>query len=452
MLTVDDVTFAYPDREPALEDVSLAVDRGEAVRLAGDSGAGKSTLVRLATGSIPRVHGGRIGGHVLLDGDPVERIPAERLPARVGHVPQDPETAFVARTVRRELVNLLANAGVPDVEPRADQALSCFDAQHLAGREVATLSGGETARVALACAVAAEPDLLVLDEPHAQLDPEGRRQLADTLRGLVAGGRGLLLAAHDPHPFEDVVDRVHRVSDPPTDEAPPELPAPPTGDPVLELDGAVHAYEDGPRVGPLDLTVREGEVVALAGANGSGKTTALHLAAGLHEPEAGRVRLLGEDPRDLEATERARRLGVAFQHPAWHITQDTLAEEVALTGDRLDRPVDVDAWLERLGLDGHGEAHPWDLSGGERQRMAVGTALAHEPPVAMLDEPTRGLDRANRDRLARILAERTREGKATVLASHHAWMHELAHRTVELDATDDAEPAERPPGSEVLYA
>lgn len=450
MLSFDDVTFAHPDRAPALEGFSLTVDEGEAVRLAGASGAGKSTALRLATGAIPRVQGGRLAGRVTLDGRDVETLSAPQLAARVGYVPQDPETAFVARTVRRELEGVLANVGCdPErVEPRVGEALSCFDALELADREVTTLSGGEAARAALAAAVATDPDLLVLDEPHAQLDAEGRGRLAETLRGLSAGGRSILLAAHEPHPFEAAVDQTRRLEAPGQAPAPVELPEPAGGEALLVLEELVHAYEDGPRIGPLDLRLREGEVVALRGPNGSGKTTALHAAAGLVEPTSGRVLVQGEPPRSLEARERARRLGVAFQHPAWHITQDTLADEVALTASNLGDPTDARAWLKRVGLEPHAGAHPWDLSGGQRQRMAVATALAHEPDVALLDEPTRGLDAVNRDRLARLLAERTRRGQATLVASHHPWIAEMAHRTVELGAPAEDQPVDE----EVVYA
>lgn len=443
MLEMTRVRFAHPGRAPTLDGLDLHLPRGEAVRLAGESGAGKSTVLDLAAGIIPRVTGGRLAGTVTLDGDPVASLPAPTLAARVGHAPQDPETAFVARTVHAELAGLLANVGAPreEIPRRVEQALAAFDAIHLVHRETATLSGGEAARVALAAAVAAEPPLLLLDEPHAQLDPTGRQALASTLRGLTAGGRSMLVAAHDPHPFDAVVDRTRRLD---TDhDTPPiePLPDPERGRPLLTLDGVEHAYDGGPTVGPIDLEITPGEVVALTGPNGAGKTTALNAAAGLIDPTHGRVDLAGEDPRTLAAPERARRVGVAFQHPAWHITQDTLRDEVALTADRLGRPADPARTLDAVGLAPLAEVHPWDLSGGQRQRMAVATAVAHQPPLVLLDEPTRGLDAANRHRLAQLLAERTRQGKATLVASHHPWLAEIAHRTVTLDPPRARDPA-----------
>lgn len=446
------VRFAHPDREPVLDGFDLDVPRGQAHLLAGPSGCGKSTVLRLAAGLIPAVQGGRIAGEVRVDRTPVGEVPVPELPSRVGYVPQDPEEAFVARTVDRELLGALENAGVPEPErdKRVGQALHAFGVGGLEEREVATLSGGEAARVALAAALVAEPGLLLLDEPHAQLDARARRELTSALRGLRSGGRSILLAAHEPHPFDPLVDRTTLLgAEPPRGQA-TKLPDPPGGDPLLELDEVRHAHDGTDPVGPVDLAVEPGEVVALTGPNGSGKTTALHAACGTLAPSEGRVRVAGDDPRTLSASDRARRLSIAFQHPAWHITQDTVLEEVALTGDRIGRPADAQEVLDAMGLAHLADVHPWDLSGGQRQRMAVATALAHDPPVALLDEPTRGLDPANRDRLAELLTERTRQGKATVVASHHPWVAELAHRTVELG--EGSGRPDRQAVEEVVYA
>ncbi len=452
MLRYHDVTFAHPDRAPTLKDVNLTVHPGDALHLEGPSGSGKTTLLRLATGAIPRIQGGRIQGHVTLDKDPVHTLAPSQIAQRLGYVPQDPEQAFVARTVEREIYTLLENAHTPrpEIRHRLQDSLAAFDALHLAPREIHTLSGGEAARVALACAVATDPPLLLLDEPHAQLDQQGREDLASTLRGLRAGGRALLLAAHAPHPFEDAITRTHRLHEKPARHTLPGPPPTSPGRPMLEFDHATfHLNEQ--HVGSIDFTVRAGETVALHGPNGSGKTTALHAALGLLKPDDGTVHLLGHDPTTLSPQQRATRAGIAFQHPAWHITQDTLLEEIQLTSTRIGRTADAHRWLSHLGLDEHATTHPWDLSGGERQRMAIATALAHEPPLALLDEPTRGIDAAHRDHLARVLAKRARSGKATLVASHHAWIQDLAHRTVHLDEPASTRQPSSSPG-EVVYA
>jgi energy-coupling factor transport system ATP-binding protein len=428
-----DVSFAHHGRDPVVDGFDLDVARGELHVLEGPSGGGKSTLLRLACGLIPRVQGGRIAGEITIGGQPVDELPVREIPQRIGWVPQDPETSFTARTVRLELSGLARNLGLADPERRAREALDGFEAGHLVDREVEQLSGGQAQRVALAAAFLGEPDGLVLDEPTAQLDQSGRKLLAERVGRARKRGQAVLVAAHPPHPFGDLADRVHRIGEEHDQHPEVSMPAADEGQRLALVDRAVHAYEDGPRLGPLDLELRAGEIVHLAGSNGSGKTTLLHLLAGLLEPEEGTVRIHGDAPGAIDATAWAQRAGIAFQHPAWHITQDTVREEVTFTSERIDRPVEAGPWLERLGLDGLGDAHPWDLSGGQRQRQAVATACAHEPDVLLLDEPTRGLDRASRNRLAGLLAYRARVGKATLVASHHPWLGELAHRTVSLD-------------------
>lgn len=431
MLELASVRFAHHGREPLVDGLDLTVPEGEVHLLAGPSGSGKSTLLRIAAGLIPRVQGGRIAGQARLEGRPVTEIPPAEMPHRIGWTPQDPEESFAARTVDRELGQLARNLDLDDPRGSARAALRDLDAAHLFQRPIEALSGGEAARVSLAAAGLGEPEALILDEPTAQLDRQGRKQVAAWTRQHAQRGARVLAAEHPPHPFHP--DRVHELGEPDPQPSPPTLPEPEGGAPLVRLEQATKRYEDGAAIGPLDLSIEPGEVVCLTGPNGAGKTTALHLACGLLEPDEGDVHLEDRPPTELSATELAARVGVAFQHPAWHITQDTVQQEVALTADELGLTADVEAPLAALGLAGYREEHPWDLSGGERQRLAVATALAHDPPVLLLDEPTRGLDPDSCTRLARLLARRVEQGKATVVASHHAWLHELAHRTVDLE-------------------
>ncbi len=202
-LSVENLGVRYPGRrEPALNGVSVEVPAGSIVGVAGRTGAGKSSLALAAAGFIPRVVRARLEGRVTVAGlDTADASPSDIL-GRVGIVFATPANQLSASklTVREELAFGLENLGVPraEMDPRIDAVLARLGITHLADREPFALSGGEQQRVAIASIVAMGPDILVLDEPTAQLDPFETTLVADILRELAAGGAAVLVVEHDP--------------------------------------------------------------------------------------------------------------------------------------------------------------------------------------------------------------------------------------------------------------
>ncbi|MGQ0535411.1 MAG: ATP-binding cassette domain-containing protein [Methanobacteriota archaeon] len=384
--------------------------------LTGPSGCGKSTLLRAISGVIPAVSPATVEGFVsLADRDPTAIPPAER-PQVFAWLPQD--LAAIATTPWEEVAFALERCGLPprETQARVDEWLGRLGARSLSHRPVADLSGGERARVLVAAALAPGPRVLLLDEPLAQLDPWARDDFLDALEEAVPPGTIVLAATHRPELWDIPHDEVRIAEDAGPQEAARLSPAPP-GPPVANLSGATVAGRPG--AGPFDVAVGAGEAVAVAGDNGSGKTTMLWLLAGLLRPSSGTARLAGRDPAVISPRERARLVGLAFQEPAWHLTADSVRDEAALTLGALGAdPRHADRWLSRFGLSRLADRHPWDLSGGERQRLAVVTALAHEPALALLDEPTRGMDALHRDAVLASVRERTERGLATVVVTH----------------------------------
>ncbi len=195
LASVVDLSFSYPGAHPALRDVSLELEPGEVVALLGPSGSGKSTLLRALAGLVPHFHGGRFSGRVVVAGlDTRVARPAE-LAGTVATVFQDPEDQVVMTIVANEVAFGLENLGVSPAEiwPRVERALASVDALHLWGRKTAELSGGELQRVCLASALALEPQLLLLDEPTSQLDPEAAALFLDAVERL---GATVVLSEH----------------------------------------------------------------------------------------------------------------------------------------------------------------------------------------------------------------------------------------------------------------
>ncbi len=425
LASVDQLRFAYTGGPPVLDGVTLDIAEGEHIALLGPSGCGKSTLLRALAGLVPHFHGGRFEGRVVVAGlDTRETRPAQ-LAGSVASVFQDPEDQVVMNNVANEIAFGLENTGVEpsSIWRRVDEALALVGASHLADRATGELSGGELQRVSLASALALEPKLLLLDEPTSQLDPETADAFFDLIEQLPCA---VLVSEQRPARPLAHVDRVlfmnnGRIAlDAPREAAlawlarnrPLYLPHGP--DVVCCVRDVRFVYGDRVVLEGASLEVRRGEVVALTGPNGVGKTTLALIAAGLLEPESG----------------EASRSRAAYlpQDPGRHLVTERALDEVALGSS----PETARLTLARLGLAQHEERHPRDLSSGERERLALATVLATEPEFLVLDEPTRGVDPERKQELARLLRADA-PARGTLVVTHDLpWAAEVADRVVEL--------------------
>jgi energy-coupling factor transporter ATP-binding protein EcfA2 len=422
---VENVTFSYPGAsDPALDDVSLAVEHGEFVALLGASGSGKSTLLRALAGLVPHFHGGRFAGRVVVGGRDTRTVRPAELAGTVATLFQEPEEQVVLTGVLAEVSFGLENLGIaPDqIAPRALAALGVVGAEHLADRPVADLSGGELQRVCLASALALEPELLLLDEPSSQLDREVAEELFVYAR---AHGCAIVVAEQRPELPLAHADRVvflhggrieGGLPSAWTEPPPAHLAEAETGDEIVRLDRISYAYPGGPPVlVDESLALRRGEVVALVGPNGAGKTTMAKVATGLLAPGGGRVLRFGS-------------AAYLPQDPGRYLITETVFDEVALAAG------ETRAWraLEELELVAFARRHPRDLSSGERERLAIATVLAVEPDLLALDEPTRGVDPERKRELAALLRAQA-ASRATLVVTHdRAFALSVADRTVAL--------------------
>jgi len=434
----------------AVRGVDLRVQRGERVLLLGPSGAGKSTLLAALAG--------------LLAADSGEQQGTATVDGRAGIVFQDPETQLVMSRAGDDVAFGPENLGVPTgaIWPRVDAALDRVGFRYGRDRRTDQLSGGEQQRLALAGALALEPDVLLLDEPTANLDPAG----AQLIREAIAGLRDVTVVLVE-HRVAEVLPLVDRVvvldagggvaaDGPPSTvlekhgealaaqgvwvPGHPVLPRRAAGPPGAELLRAGGAGYSG-RLSGVDVAVCAGEAVAVLGPNGSGKSTLALLLAGLLEPTTGSVRataaLAGTDatvpPHRWRARTLAGRIGSVFQDPEHQFVTSKVYDELALGLPPATAKSTVDDLLQRLRLDRLAGANPYTLSGGEQRRLSVATALATAPRLLILDEPTFGQDRRTWLELLDLLAKLRDDGCGVVTVTHDAdFVAALADRTVQL--------------------
>ena len=424
--------------------------------LLGASGAGKSTLVQALAGVLGGDEEGESRGELRIDG---HRPEAAR--GRVGLVLQDPDSQVILARVGDDVAFGCENLGVPrdEIWRRVGGALEAVGLDLPLDHPTSSLSGGQKQRLALAGVLAMRPGLLLLDEPTANLDPEGVLEVRDAVaRVLEATGSTFVVIEHRVEVWQHVVDRViilapggGVLADGPVDEVlgrrgqelaasgvwvpghPPARPArTPTHDSaaVLRAEQLAIARPGGSVLGTgINLEVRAGRAIAITGPNGAGKSTLGLTLGGLLAPASGRVLAAGLagdlDPQPIrwKSRELVSRIGTVFQDPEHQFVAATVRDELAV-GPRAVMLADdvIDARIaelaERLRLAALLGANPFTLSGGEKRRLSVATALATRPPVLVLDEPTFGQDSRTWSELVALLAELLDDGSAVVAITH----------------------------------
>lgn len=433
-LAYDDVTFRYPGSHgDVLSGVSMAVPAGAFALLVGGTGSGKSTLLSLAKPQIAPA--GDRAGQVRVFGRPVDDLDGAAA-CEVGYVFQDPDNQIVCDSVWHEMAFGLENLGTPqgEMRRRVAEASYFFGMGPWFHSDTDALSGGRKQLLALASTLVMQPRVLLLDEPTAQLDPIAARNFLHALfRVNRELGCTVVVATHEPElmadyatcAFELVDGAVRPVEDLGRFKCEAALaergalcdanaPA------AVSARGAWFRYgrDDDWVLRGLDLEVRQGEVHALVGGNGCGKSTLLALIADTRRAQRGEVRsaisakaMLPQDPKALFAEERV---------------DEELMEWAHIGGYDVD---EVQAMMGELGLADRAGLHPYDLSGGQRQMLALGKLLLVHPRLLLLDEPTKGLDRTARERVAGMIEAARRDGVTVIVSTHDlAFVRRVADR------------------------
>jgi len=437
-LVVKDLSFRYNSRSvPAIRNIDLSLEPGQIMLLAGSSGCGKTTLMRCINGLIPHSYHGEMSGEILVHGQSVHGMGLSQISTHVGTLLQDPERQILGTYVLNEVCFGLESQGMPREEMilRAEKALDRLHILHLKDKETFFTSGGEKQKVALAGVLAMEPDILLLDEPLASLDPASAREALLAFRELADEGLSIMIVEHrvedvlaihpekvlymddgkiiysgDTSGLMEAVDysriklpaeviarrakgRTHPVYLPTVPKLDPQ------SQPLISFQDVRFQYkENTPEVlHGINLDVRAGEVIAILGHNGSGKTTTVKHALGLLKPTSGKVLLEGLDSKKSTVAAAARTIGYVFQSPTQMLFAASVREELAYGPQNLGFPQEqvqqnVDWAIETVHLEEELPTPPLALSFGQQKRVSIAAVLSMRSRVLMMDEPTAGQD------------------------------------------------------------
>ena len=474
ILNIKDLTFTYPQCErAAVRGVSLAIEQGEFAVLCGDTGSGKSTLLRLLKRELaPK---GDTVGSITVNGKQLSELSARESACCVGYVMQDTERQAVTDKVWHELAFGLENMNVPQqtISARVAEMASYFGIEEWYERSVCELSGGQKQLLALASVMVMDPDILILDEPTAQLDPIAASDFISTLKKLNEElSLTVIIIEHRLEELIPICDRLLVMRDGAlvANGEPRDVIAAMSGDDamMLAMPCASRLYGTLGLKGECPLTVKEGrrfieksyknavrsleraeyvhgkekalefdrvsfryerssadvlretsfcvyegEIFCLLGGNGSGKTTSLGVASGVLRAYSGSVRVFGKKLKEYKDGSLYKEcLALLPQDVQTVFLRNTVREELADAGAvPSELPIDID-------LSGLLERHPYDLSGGEQQLVALAKVLASKPRLLLMDEPTKGLDASRKLAVAEMLRKLRASGVTVVIVTH----------------------------------
>lgn len=461
-IKVEGLGFSY-EESAIFKDLSFSVLKNQSLLLLGPSGSGKSTLAYCLNKLYPEAVDGELKGTITFEGRNLDEFKPGELNQKIGIVFQDPESQFCMLTVEEEVAFGLENFHVPraEMEAKINHALELVGLQAEKKTTIHTLSGGQKQKLALACVLALEPEVIILDEPTANLDPQSSSDLVETIAHLKKERPFTLIVVE--HKLDDWVELIDRClvfdsnasilfdgsSEQCFGEFAPflkkegiwlpkvveaaitakdagvykreklplrnhellsglenpaaffkkEIKTMSKSEPILE----VNALSAHGHLKYVSLTIHKGELAALVGANGAGKTTLSKCLAGLVPLTQGEIHFLGVPLSKWKEKDLFQLLGYVFQNPEHQFITDSVYEEIAFG---LEHKSTALAILEKIGLEKHVNAHPFSLSQGQKRRLSVATMLVHEQELLILDEPTFGQDANTAYEIMKVLDEK----------------------------------------------
>ena len=446
-ITCRSFRYAFSE-ERVLENLEFELCYGEVALLSGLSGSGKSTLISLVNGIIPRVVQGEFDGEILIDGEDAKDKTMSQISRKVGSVLQNAESQIIHALVEDEIAFGCENFGFESDEISRQIENSCAIMRLQKDWKTRTLSGGQKQRLVTASTLAMKGDILIFDEPLANLDGEGAKILLSLLKKLAGEGKAVLLVEHRLDvvlPFVDVVwelkdKKAEKVSDKDSflksqtdiisDRAENHLSL---SESALEICGIKKSFAKRKILCGIDLDIKKGERILLSGENGCGKSTLMSIIARLQKADEGKIIQHIDSSLGKRADKKwFSAVGVVYQNPNYQLFMPTVREEILFGAKDKEYALSL---AEGFGLSPLLERHPHSLSEGQKRRVTICAILSQKPRLLLLDEPTVGQDYRTLLNMMEILNRIHREEANTMISITHdlRCMASLCDRRVRIE-------------------
>lgn len=451
-LEIKDVSYCYEGETlPVWGHLSCCFSKGKINAICGPSGCGKSSVLYLLDGLIPHMYEGSLSGKVLLDGMEItNEMPRYRCD-KIGFVMQNPESQFCTFTVEEELAFGMENLMISraGMKEKIETVLEYVGMSGYEEYDLNELSGGQKQKIAIASILVTEPEILLLDEPTANLDPISRRQIFDLILKLSREKNMTIILVE--HNIDEIIEKVDhlieldkngKIVEDAQGESVKEVfkkmqdkqklknsladeKAEGKKDCILELEDISFSYQKKSEdiLKHLNLKIYEQEFLAITGKNGVGKTTLMRLIFRIVKQKSGQIKLYGKSVDAYRKKELYRMMGLVFQNPEEQFVANTVWDEMMFSLKKVkisqtEKDEKVQKMLERFHLEHEKEKSPFVLSQGQKRRLSVASMLLTDQKILFLDEPTYGQDYENRQELMKDMESLRKEGVTIIMITH----------------------------------